>query len=136
MEFYASMWWRVIEDHREDYGPYRVTTTGYDYSLVCGAESQPSEVWAMHWHATGGSGETKPHVHLGDILLSDQAPVDSNTHLFTGRMTFETAIRWLITFGAKPRHVDWRDRLALAETPHLLFRSWSDDPDVRTDRPG
>jgi len=43
IEFFAHMWWRVIEDAREGYGPYRVTTTGYDYSLVSGSND---EVWA------------------------------------------------------------------------------------------
>jgi hypothetical protein len=124
------MWWRVIEDNRDGYGPYRTTTVGYDYSLVSG---ETDEVWAMHWHVTGVSDEVKPHLHLGDIMLSSQLPITSQTHLRTGRMTFETAIRWLIDFGAEPIHGDWQDRLTLAEAPHLLFRSWSADPDLRID---
>ncbi len=127
LELYASMYWRVIEDDREGYGPYRVTTTGYDYSLVIG---EKDELWAMHWHAQGRSHEVKPHLHLGDKLLSDNAPVTSSSHLRTGRMTFETAIRWAVACGAQPLHDDWNDRLALAETPHLLFRTWSADPEV------
>lgn len=130
LEFFAHMWWKVINDERAGYGPYRVTTTGYDYSLV---SDRDGEVWAMHWHVTGISSETKPHIHLGDVMLSDQAPVNSATHLQTGRMTFETAIRWLVAFGVEPLHDDWENRLALAETPHLLFRSWSADPAVRSD---
>jgi len=130
LEFHAHMWWRVIEDAREGYGPYRVTTTGYDYSLVSG---ESDEVWAMHWHTVGTSPELKPHLHLGDTLLAEHATVTSGTHLRTGRMTFETAIRWCIAFGAEPLHADWEDRLALAEAPHLLFRSWSADPEVRTE---
>lgn len=57
LELHASMYWRVIEDERDGYGPYRVTTTGYDYSLVVGDNV---ELWAMHWHAQGRSHEVKP----------------------------------------------------------------------------
>lgn len=128
LEFFATMWWKVIEDDRDGYGPYRVSTSGYEYSLVSGRNS--AEVWAMHWHVTGVSDEVKPHLHLGDLLLSKEAPVNSKAHLRTGRMTFENAIRWVIAFGAEPLHANWEDRLTLAETPHLLFRSWSSDPDV------
>jgi len=127
LELYASMYWRVIEDDREGYGPYRVTTTGYDYLLVIG---ETDELWAMHWHARGLSHEVKPHLHLGDKLLSDDAPVTSSSHLRTGRMTFETAIRWAVECGAQPLHDDWNDRLALAEAPHLLFRTWGADPEI------
>lgn len=125
LELHASMYWRVIEDEREGYGPYRVTTTGYDYSLVIGDKV---ELWAMHWHAQGRSHEAKPHLHLGDKILSAFAPVTSKSHLRTPRMTFETAIRWAIEWGTEPLHDDWENRLTLAEAPHLLFRSWSVDP--------
>lgn len=46
----------------------------------------------------------------------------------TGRMTFENAVRWAVEFGAVPMHDNWEDRLALAEAPHILHRSWSGDP--------
>jgi hypothetical protein len=39
-------------------------------------------------------------------------------------MTFENAIRWAADFGAVPLREDWSNRLALAETPHLLHRTW------------
>ena len=43
-------------------------------------------------------------------------------------MTFENVIRWAIEFGVTRRHDDWENRLTLAETPHLLYRTWSDQP--------
>ncbi|MCW2675188.1 MAG: hypothetical protein JWR70_228 [Modestobacter sp.] len=60
--------------------------------------------------------------------LAKGAPVTSKTHLVTGRMTFENAVRWAVEFGAVPMHDNWEDRLALAEAPHILHRSWSGDP--------
>ncbi|MGQ0779103.1 MAG: hypothetical protein ACT4NY_32595 [Pseudonocardiales bacterium] len=87
LELHASMYWQVIKDEREGYGPYGI--------------------------------------------LSELAPVTSKSHLRTARMTFEMAIRWAITWGAVPLHDDWENRLALAETPHLLYRSWSTDPEIQ-----
>lgn len=124
---FAAMYWKVITDERDGYGPYRVKTLGYDYSLVQG---ENTELWAIHWHPSGRSWEKHPHLHLGDALLARTAPVSSKTHLFTGRMTFENAIRWAVDFGAEPLYDDWQDRLTLAETPHMLYRSWSATPDV------
>ncbi|WP_104529542.1 hypothetical protein [Blastococcus saxobsidens] len=123
------MYWEVIEDDREGYGPFRVTTRGYDYSLVRG---EATELWAIHWHPSGNSWERLPHVHLGDVLFADGAPVSSKSHLRTGRMTFENAVRWCIEFGGVPLHDDWDERLALAEAPHLLHRTWSANPDIST----
>lgn len=131
LAFHAAMYWKVIRDEREDYGPFRVSTTGYSYSMLAGPEQV--EVWAMHWHATGVSDETKPHMHFGVPMLDNAAPVSKRDHMPTGRMTFEDAIRWLVKCGARPLVDNWTDRLALAEAPHLLFRSWSSDPDVRHD---
>ena len=42
---------------------------------------ETNELWAMRWHPQGPSGEVKSHLHLGDPMLSDQAPVTSDTHL-------------------------------------------------------
>lgn len=127
LTLFAAMYWKLIEDDRPEYGPYRITTLGYEYSLVMG---EATELWALHWHPAGQSWERRPHLHLGDVLLTPQAPVTSKTHLPTGRMTFENAIRWAVDFGVMPLADDWTDRLALAETPHILHRTWSADPGV------
>jgi hypothetical protein len=127
LQLFASMHWMLIKDDRDGYGPYRVKTLGYDYSLVQG---ESTELWALHWHPAGRSWERRPHLHVGDAVLAAGAPVSSKSHLGTGRMTFENAIRWAIEFGAMPLHDNWADRLALAETPHMLFRTWSGDPGV------
>jgi len=126
LDFFASMWWKVIEDDRDGYGPFRVTTVGYGYSLL----GDDRELWAMHWHPNGQSDVRYPHIHLGDIVLSGKATVTSKNHLPTSRMTLEAAIRWAIEWGAEPVRSDWEDRLLLAESPHLLFRTWSSNPDV------
>lgn len=123
LEFAAAMWWRVIEDPNN--GPYRVTTTGYHYSLSVGT----NELWALQWQPDGPSPVTWPHMHLGSKLLDKDAPVTPSAHLPTSRMTFETAIRWCFEFGAEPLHDDWQERLADTEGPHLRHRSWHTSPD-------
>lgn len=122
LEFYASMFWKVIAD--PDNGPFRVTTTGYDYQLL----RDDRELWDFHWNTGEKSKVKTPHLHLGDVVLSTAAPVTSKAHLPTGRVTLEQAVRWAVEFGAQPKFSDWEDRLALAEAPHLLFRSWNTEP--------
>lgn len=124
LEFFAGMQWRLIRDGREGYGPYRVLTLAYDYSLTVDS----AELWAMHWQPAGESWEKRPHLHLGEVILSGASPINRKAHLLTGRMTFENAIRWCIDFGAIPLHDDWNDRLALSEAPHLLNRTWHVNP--------
>ena len=128
LHFYAAMSWRLIQDDRDGYGPYRVTSTYYDYSLTVDEE----ELWALHWHPDGLSDVTYPHQHLGSRLLALSSPMSSKAHLPTGRMTFESAVRWVIESGAAPACADWEDRLTLSEAPHLLFRSWTQDRDTET----
>jgi len=116
------MQWKLIEDDRDGYGPLRVTTVGYMYSL--GGHDQ-REYWAHHWHPTGVSPVAEPHLHLGPELLAESSPVSHKAHLPVTRTTFENVVRWVFEFGVPPAYADWRDRLDLAETPHLLYRSWA-----------
>ena len=123
LRFDPSMEWELIRDERPDLGPYRVTTRAYRYSL-----SGPGgiEYVSLHWHPEGNSLVRDPHIHLGAALLSDSSPVTPKAHLPTPRHTFEMAVRWVVEFGVKPACDDWREKLDLAETPHLLYRSWAE----------
>lgn len=120
---YAAMKFRVIEDPTN--GPFRVTTNAYGYSLE---EDGDSEIFAVHWHPDGAY--KRPHVHLGSWAAAN-GPIDYRHHLPTGRMTFEQSIRWALEFGVEPLGDDSDSRLALAEAPHLLNRSWNTDPTLR-----
>jgi hypothetical protein len=55
LTFFPAMYWKLIEDDRSEYGPFRVTTLGYEYSLVIG---ETTELWALHWHPEGKSWNT------------------------------------------------------------------------------
>jgi hypothetical protein len=124
LELRARMFYLIITDDRKDYGPYRVTTRGYDYSV---RKTDGTKVLDYHWHPTGLSDETRPHIHLGSAQLAPDAVLSNKQHLLTGRVTFEAVIRNLISMGVPARFPDWSDVLDLCETPHLLHRTWTTD---------
>lgn len=133
IEFRARMKYMLIEDNREDYGPYRVTTRGYDYSV---RTQDGTAVLDYHWHPTGLSHEKRPHIHIGSAQLSDESVLAKKQHLCCGRVTLETVIRNLIVNqGVEPLTRDWSDLLDLCETPHILHRTWSMDYEKETGRP-
>ena len=115
------MRYRIITDDREGYGSYRVTTRGYAYSLQ---DSSGRGMLDYHWHPTGRSDETRPHLHVGSHQLTDDAVLTNKLHIPTGRVTLEDAVRAAIGLGAEPLVDDWDDRLTLSESPHKLYRSW------------
>lgn len=124
--FEAGMTYEIIKVDDDTLGPFKISTQGYLYSLY---DKQGNELFGIHWHPGGSGGFQAPHVHFGSPVLSPQGPLPAKHHLPTPRMTFETAIRWAIEHGAEPIQADWQNRLTLAETPHLLYRSWHQSPD-------
>ena len=120
------MAYRIVGIDDPDLGPFKVSTLAYHYSIT---DSRNRELVAIHWHPNGVSTTRSPHIHLGRSVNSKTSPLPDRHHLATSRMTFEQAIKWAIEFGAEPLCDDWRDRLDLAESPHLLYRSWHQSPD-------
>jgi hypothetical protein len=115
----AAMWFEVVDaDPAKHDKPYRVTTRGYNYWLT-----MPSgqDAWRVHWHPTGNSDVSYPHVH----------PMPSYGHFLTPRLTFETIVQWCMEMGAPLTctREEADNFLALVEAPHLLHRTWSDRPD-------
>lgn len=125
LELRARMVYRLIEDPRPGYGPYRVTTRAYEYSLQ---RATGEAVLDYHWHPLGGSHEHLPHLHVGSTQLRRDGVLGNKHHLLTGRVTLESVIRTAIGLGVTPLHDDWSERLAATEEPHLRHRSWSADP--------
>ncbi|XVV10945.1 hypothetical protein ACQP2X_39825 [Actinoplanes sp. CA-131856] len=129
LELRARMKYQIVKDDRADYGPYRVTTRGYDYSI---RSSDGTAVVDYHWHPTGKSHEKRPHLHLGSSQLRPDAILFNKQHMLCGRITFEAVIRNLIEMGVQARSADWSDLLDLCETPHLLHRTWTNDYEQET----
>ena len=125
LELRARMRYEIIEDERKDYGPYRIRTRAYEYSL---RQQNGQAVLEYHWHPDGVSHEVRPHIHLGSTQLRPEAVLTNKDHTLSGRMTLESVIRQAINYGVEPLHDDWDDRLTGAETPHLLYRSWHANP--------
>jgi hypothetical protein len=121
LEFRARMFYMIITDDRPDYGPYRVTTRGYDYSV---RQTDGAAVIDYHWHPVGLSHEKRPHLHLGSSQLRPDAVLSNKQHILSGRITLESVVRDIIGLGAVPRYPDYVDLLDLCETPHILHRSW------------
>lgn len=117
--FQAQMQFRIIDADREQHdAPLRVTTLGYRYHH---RRPDGTDSWRIHWHPHGRSPVKGPHLHL---------PPTYDEHLPTGRITFEKAIAWCVDWGAPLRYgrQEALDRLAGAEAPHMLYRTWSDHP--------
>src|SRR4051812_5959406 len=121
LELRARMYYEIIRDAREGYGPYRVTTKGYDYSLQT---DDGCAVVDYHWHPLGQSHETAPHLHIGAAQLREDSVLSRKDHLPTGRITFERVIKTAIEAGATPLKTDWAECLHQTEYRHVLHRSW------------
>lgn len=95
---------------------WKVRTLAYRYNIYDGEK----ELLSFHWHPDGRSPLTTPHVHLGAPTLSKTGLITPHTHLPTGRVSFESVVRLLITeLGVKPRVPNWRERL---DSYERLFR--------------
>ncbi len=110
--------WRVGFLLRYDYvidsakgSGYDVLAIGYRYHVL---DLEGREIVAYHWHPTGVSPVTYPHVHLSRRL----APIPvgrggepvalADMHLPSGVVTFADVVRLLITeFEVVPRRADW-----------------------------
>lgn len=132
LEFRARLAYKIIREPRAEYGPYRVTTCGYDYSA---RRTDGLAVMDWHWHPASVSHEPRPHLHLGSSQLQDDAVLSNKDHILTGRISLETVVRQLIDLGARPRVEDWDKRLQLREGVHVLYRSWQQDYERETGRP-
>jgi hypothetical protein len=85
-----------------------VRLTDYYYTLT---DATGREMFAYHWHPSGRSSVTWPHLHLGPALgqLSMSA---TQTHFPTGPVAIEDVIRTAINwFGVRPLRQDWEAAL-------------------------
>jgi hypothetical protein len=91
---------------------WRVQTTGYSYKLD---DADGREILSYHWHPTGRSPVTRPHLHLsaGAGALRDEL---QRAHLGTGFVTPVALLTLLLeAFAVRPRRPDWAAVLEAAE---------------------
>jgi hypothetical protein len=89
-------------------------TTNYWYHIV---DRDERMILAYHWHPSGRSTVTAPHLHVGGRT----APVDlSKAHLPTGVVALPAVVRMSITeLGVEPLRTDWREVLDQANNAFL-----------------
>ena len=107
-------------------GGYEVRTISYRYQLL---DRDRREILAYHWHPTGRSSVTFPHLHLSGRLAPldvgrGQEPVAlGEMHMSSGYVTFADVVRLLIAeFGVEPRRPDWAAVLDAHHDPFAADR--------------
>lgn len=96
---------------------WQAQTTAYFYTLD---DADGREILAYHWHPTGRSPVTRPHLHLsaGAGTLRHEL---QKAHLGTGFVTPVTLLTLLIeSFAVRPRRSDWARVLEMADRPLSL----------------
>ena len=107
-------------------GPWNVRVDAYDYALY---DEGGREIFAYHYHPTGRSRVTAPHLHLraAHVTRSDLA----EAHFPTGHIPLTEILRMLLdeahaTFGVRPLHRNWRAVLQEGQSAFERSRIWSD----------
>lgn len=116
---YATMNFEIVDSDPEvdDGGPFRVTTRGYNYKFT---HSDGQDRWRIHWHPNPPNTVTWPHLHLPPEYDHQRCP----------RFTFEAAIEWCLPYDPPLccTKAEAMAELLMARAPHLMHRSWADDP--------
>lgn len=111
--------YRIVQDKRRELGPWKVSTAGYIY-LVRQGEQQ---ILGYHWHPHPEWDIHFPHLHVYALERLER-PDLVKAHYPTGRVSFESVLRFLIReFGvnAKDNHAAILDR---TEAAFLKYRTW------------
>jgi hypothetical protein len=103
-------------------GPWKVSTVAYYYTILLAESGQ--EVLGYHWHPTGHSDVTYPHLHLyaGAGTLQHNL---RKAHLPTGRIAIEDVLRLAIThFHVNPFSDNWAEILTATQEAFQEWRTW------------
>jgi hypothetical protein len=113
--------YRIVES--DSRGPWKVQTTSYAYSLFRANDLQ--EVLAFHWHPTGPSRVTTPHLHVeGGSGVT--FPRLAGAHIPTRRISIEEFLRLAINeLGVRALRDDWRKVLDKGQRGFEASQTWS-----------
>jgi hypothetical protein len=115
----ATMNYKIVEAEG-DRGPYKVTTTAYQYLLE---DSEESELLAYQWHPQ--STRKCPHLHLGSSSKLAKKTINK-LHLPTGRIALEQVLRLCVEdLEVVPVNKDWDNTLSDAQKAFETWRTWS-----------
>lgn len=118
--------YHIVETNDLNRGPWKVTTTGYEYALL---DPQGREILTYHWNPVD-AGPPYPHMHVSGRLT----PLDigkglppiplGELHIPTDRVALEAVIRLLLEeFEVPPRKPEHEWRRILDEG-EAAFRAW------------
>lgn len=125
----ARMRYRIIKASPRR---WRVTTEMYQYCY----RSKRTEIVSWHWHPSGSSHFTLPHLHVGTAVPVNSGVLTPRSHLRTPRTAFEEVIGLGISeLGIEAQTTDWQNILDTCLGIFELSRTWSETPDKRAPRP-
>jgi len=104
---------RVVEE-APDRRVYSTVTTGYSYSLF---DRRRRELIVYHFHPSGESWCTYPHLHAGTAT----GIISGKTHLATGHVALVAVVRMLIedpTMPVTSLRPDWAHILDASQRAH------------------
>lgn len=82
------------------------------------------EILSYHWHPSGRSAVTWPHLHLGQAGIGHHATLLA-AHMPTGRVALEEVIRLaIVDLGVEPRRRDWPDVIRESQEAFEEWRTW------------
>jgi hypothetical protein len=101
-------------------GPWKVHTAAYLYEL----RRDDAELLVYHWHPSGVSPQTRPHLHIGPAAELAFKPLQG-AHVPTGRIALEEVLRMaIVELGAQPRRKDWDQIFERTQAGYEDWRTW------------
>lgn len=111
----ATMRYRIVEDETPGRGPWKVSTTGWMYSLM----EDGNTVVDFHWHPVSNSHVVSPHLHVRSSVRLKKR------HVPTGRVLIEDVLGFAVELGAAPRDPKTWARVAKRNrSAFLLGATW------------
>lgn len=129
LQLHIVHWYRIVEDSGPR-GPWRVTSAGYHYLVSGPGENgeRPEDLFAYHWHPSGQSHVTTPHLHFWvghKVELGHLARQIAQAHIPTGRISLEQVLRLIIEeLNVPTRRGDWAEILDEGQAFFEGWRSW------------
>lgn len=109
----VNLRYRLQQDR--PHGPWNVHIAAYRYGLL---DDGSRDMVSYEWHPEGASWVTWPHLHIGNSMLREGAPLTARMHLPATYILIKDIVALVIReFGVRPRRRDWE--AVLARTRHM-----------------
>lgn len=115
LQFSAGWHFRIVHGSDLETDTFRIELVNYWYVL---SSAVGQEILAFHWtpEANPAVTRTTPHLHVGSVNISQDAPITPKTfnklHIPTGYVSIAAFVRFLIEeLKVQPRHARWSEIL-------------------------